>query len=115
MRLTATVSDLSELKIIREVFFGGEYPAPGSVDPEVIVDLGGNVRFSILVFMSVCPNARIVAVEFHTGTFQRLRLNTSHLDGVELVNAAEKRCGCCSTASRTSGRLASREARGVIR
>ena len=86
--LTATISDLSELKIIREVFFGDEYLAPDGVDPEVIVDLGSNAGFSVLFFKSVYPNARIVAVEPHTGTFQRLRINTSHLDGVELVNAA---------------------------
>jgi FkbM family methyltransferase len=86
--LTATISDLSELKIIREVFFGSEYLAPNDVEPEIIVDLGSNAGFSVLFFKSVYPSARIVAVEPHAGTFQRLRLNTSHLDGVDLVNAA---------------------------
>jgi FkbM family methyltransferase len=86
--LTATVSDLSELKIIREIFFGREYIPPEGVDPAVIVDLGSNAGFSVLFFKSLYPNARVVAVEPHPGTFERLCLNTAHLDGVDLVNAA---------------------------
>jgi FkbM family methyltransferase len=86
--LTATVSDLSELKIIREIFFGQEYIAPADLTPEVIVDLGSNAGFSVLYFKALYPNARVVAVEPHPETFRRLRLNTAHLDGVDLVNAA---------------------------
>jgi FkbM family methyltransferase len=86
--LTATVSDLSELKIIREIFFGQEYVLPDGVDPGLIVDLGSNAGFSVLFFKSLYPDARVVAVEAHPDAFQRLRLNTAHLDGVELVNAA---------------------------
>lgn len=86
--LTATVSDLSELKIIREVFFGAEYVAPDGLEPEVIVDLGSNAGFSVLFFKSVYPTARVVAVEPNPAAFERLRLNTTHLDGVDLVNAA---------------------------
>lgn len=86
--LTATVSDLSELKIIREIFFGEEYLAPGGHDPEVIVDLGSNAGFSVLFFKSVYPGARIVAVEPNPDTFRRLRLNTAHLENVDIVQAA---------------------------
>jgi FkbM family methyltransferase len=86
--LTATVSDLSELKIIREIFFGREYAPPEGLDPEVIVDLGSNAGFSVLFFKSLYPQARIVAVEPHPDTFRRLRLNTAHLGRVDLVNAA---------------------------
>jgi FkbM family methyltransferase len=86
--LSATVSDLSELKVIREVFLGEEYAAPEGQEPEVIVDLGSNAGFSVLFFKSVYPNARIIAVEPHPDTFQRLRLNTAYLENVHLVNAA---------------------------
>jgi len=86
--LTATISDLSELKIIREIFYGAEYVVPQDLDPEVIVDLGSNAGFSVLFFKALFPRARVVAVEPHPGTFERLRRNTAHLEGVDLINAA---------------------------
>lgn len=86
--LSGSVSDLSQVKIIREIFFGDEYVVPEGVDPEVIVDLGSNAGFSVLFFKSLFPHARVLAVEAHPETFERLRLNTAQLEQVELVNAA---------------------------
>lgn len=86
--LTGTISDLSELKIIREIFYGAEYIVPQDLDPEVIVDLGSNAGFSVLFFKALFPSARVVAVEPHPDTFERLRRNTAHLEQVDLVNAA---------------------------
>jgi len=86
--ITATISDLSELKIIREVFFGAEYVCPDDIKPDVVVDLGSNAGYSVLYFKSVYPSARIIAVEPHPQTFERLKLNTAHLADVDLINAA---------------------------
>ena len=43
----AVISDVSELRVIREVFVSGEYDLPG-ITPKVILDLGSNIGISIL-------------------------------------------------------------------
>jgi FkbM family methyltransferase len=86
--VSAVVSDLSELKVIREVFFGAEYALPHVTDPRVILDLGSHAGYSVLYFKARFPEARVVAVEPHPETFERLRRNVGGLSGVELVNAA---------------------------
>jgi FkbM family methyltransferase len=86
--LTAMISDFSQLLVIRQIFVGREYVPPHGLNPKIIVDLGSNAGFSVLFFKSLYPDARIIAVEAHPITFNQLLINTSHLDGVELLNAA---------------------------
>lgn len=86
--LHATVGDPSELRVIRELFVLEEYALPGLEDPDVIVDLGSNVGISVLYFKSRFPSARVVAAEPLPEALRRLRANTDHLDGVEVVAAA---------------------------
>lgn len=86
--LSAVVADLSELKVIHEVFVLSCYDLPDAGSPRVIVDAGSNVGISILHFSERYPQARIIGIEPHPGTFERLRANTAHLPGVELVRAA---------------------------
>jgi FkbM family methyltransferase len=86
--LSARLSDLSELWVLREVFVLEHYALPSDVAPEVIVDLGSNVGISVLYFASRFPRARIVAVEAEPDAYARLRANTGHLERVTPVHAA---------------------------
>jgi FkbM family methyltransferase len=86
--LSARLSDLSELWVLREVFVLEHYALPPDVVPGVVVDLGSNVGISVLYFASRFPEARIVAVEAEPEAFARLRANTGHLNRVTPVHAA---------------------------
>jgi FkbM family methyltransferase len=86
--LSASLSDLSELWVLREVFVLEHYALAPDIAPGVIVDLGSNVGISVLYFASRFPQARIVAVEAEPGAYERLRANTGHLHRVTAVHAA---------------------------
>lgn len=83
----AVISDVSELRVIREVFVNGEYDLP-AIDPGVILDLGSNVGFSVLYFRDRFPDAKIIAVEPARRAFARLERNVGHLPNVHLIRAA---------------------------
>lgn len=85
---TAVVADVSELKILHEVFVAGEYEQVRSLSPDLVVDLGSNVGISVLYFRALFPRARIVAVEPEPSAYERLTQNIAHLDGVTTVQAA---------------------------
>jgi len=85
---TAVVTDVSELKVLHEVFVAGEYEQVRSLSPDVVVDLGSNVGISVLYFRALFPRARIVAVEPDASAYARLQQNTAHLSGVTTVQAA---------------------------
>jgi FkbM family methyltransferase len=87
-RLSAEVSDLSQLRVLTEVYADDSYAVDGLSDPRTIVDLGANVGLAVLYFKARWPDARVIAVEPHPETFRRLQENTRHLQGVQLVNAA---------------------------
>jgi FkbM family methyltransferase len=86
--VSAVVGDVSELRVIREMFVLEEYRLPDDFRPATIVDLGSNVGISVLYFKARYPDARVIAVEAHPDAFGRLAENTGHLEGVELVQAA---------------------------
>ncbi len=85
--LTARVCDVSEMRVLREVFAGGEYEIDG-IDPEVILDLGSNAGLSVLYFRDRYPSARIIAVEPARQTFLRLQRNVGSLERVTVLHAA---------------------------
>lgn len=68
----------------RRELFGIKYP--GHVNN--ILDLGSNIGISVIVFRSLFPNAKIIAVEINAENFQLLDKNCSADPRVELVNAA---------------------------
>ena len=87
-RFRCALSDASELEVLRNIFVEEEYRLMEDVPVETVVDLGSHVGVSVLWFHGMYPNAEIVAVEPHPGTFRRLQRNVGHLDRVRLVNAA---------------------------
>jgi FkbM family methyltransferase len=70
------VHDIGELHGLREVFVQGDYALPVSRDPEVIVDLGGNIGASAVYFATRWPHAEIVVLEPDPDAFERLVRNT---------------------------------------
>jgi FkbM family methyltransferase len=82
-----SVSDVSEIRVIREVFVSGEYELPETT-PAVILDLGSNVGITVLYFRDRYPDAKIIAVEPSPVAFERLRHNVGHLKDVRMVQAA---------------------------
>ncbi len=87
-RLECTACDVSELWVMREMFYNREYELPAEAAPQVILDLGSNAGMSVIYFRDRYPTAQIVAVEPSPTTFDRLRRNVGHLDNVTLVKAA---------------------------
>lgn len=81
------VPDFAGLKALSEVFISGEYDAPIDRDPRTILDLGGHIGASALLFRRRWPNARIVVVEASPSLVDVLRANTRELD-VEVRHAA---------------------------
>jgi len=86
--LSAVVGDLSEVRVIHEVFVLREYELAEASSARTIVDAGSNVGISVMFFKDRYPDARVIGVEPHPETFERLRRNTAHLAGVEIVHAA---------------------------
>lgn len=91
--LRASVSDLSELRAVAEVFVDRCYAISATREPRTIVDLGANVGIAALYFKSRWPRARIVAVEPQPLTYRLLRDNVAHLAGVETVQCAITEAG----------------------
>jgi FkbM family methyltransferase len=88
-RFRCTLSDASQLEVLRNVFVEEEYRLPSGDEPvRTVVDLGSHVGVSVLWFRALYPNAEIVAVEPHPETFRRLQRNVGNLQRVHLVHAA---------------------------
>jgi FkbM family methyltransferase len=82
------VRDYSELRVLEAIFLGRQYDLELVADPHVVVDLGSNIGASVVWFRTRFPRARIIAVEPDPTTFESLRMNTSQLTQLDLVNAA---------------------------
>jgi FkbM family methyltransferase len=82
------VAGIGEVHGLREVFVQGDYDQPALSDPEVIVDLGGNIGASAVYFATRYPNARVIVLEPDPDSFERLERNTRAFDRVTAVRAA---------------------------
>jgi FkbM family methyltransferase len=77
-RLDVFVGQYQDLEVLREIYLESEYPDDlGIVEPEVIVDLGANVGYTLLDFRLRYPNARLIGLEPDPVAFHTLRLNTA--------------------------------------
>jgi FkbM family methyltransferase len=82
------VADESELETIRDVFVEEDYRLDVEGPVRTVIDLGSHIGASVVWFHAVFPEARIIAVEPHPVTFQRLRHNVRDLDRIEAFNLA---------------------------
>src|SRR5690348_6242789 len=77
-RLKVAVGQYQDLEVLREIYLDSEYPDDlGIGEPEVIVDLGANVGFTLLDFRRRYPDARLIGLEPDPIAFHTLRLNTA--------------------------------------
>jgi FkbM family methyltransferase len=70
-----------------ETFLEGQY-LDRSLRPRTIVDCGSNIGMSIVLFKSLWPDSRLLAVEAAPETFALLRENVQNLPGVTLIHKA---------------------------
>jgi FkbM family methyltransferase len=82
------VAGIGEVHGLREVFVQGDYERPVPSDPDVIVDLGGNIGASAVYFATRYPNARVIVLEPDPDSFERLEHNTRRFQRVTPVRAA---------------------------
>ena len=83
-----SLRDRSEFEVMHEVLVRREYEIALEEAPDVILDLGAHVGFSVLFFRSLFPRARLVALEADPATFELLDCNVGQLPGVDVINAA---------------------------
>ena len=79
---------MQERHAFAQIFIQREYDFNWNGGLERIVDAGANVGLASLYFKQRFPNARIAAVEPHPGNAVAYRGNTTHLEGVVLIEAA---------------------------
>ncbi|MEA2056325.1 MAG: FkbM family methyltransferase [Patescibacteria group bacterium] len=90
-KLKISVQNIEEAKrIYHDIFKGKEYFFETNKKSPLILDCGAHVGLSVLYFKTLYPDARIIAFEPNTNSFQLLKLNVQQndLSKVKLVNAA---------------------------
>lgn len=80
-RFTIRQKPFSDYDVAYELFLFKCYPLP-EMEPSLIVDLGGNVGYSCLLWAERYPNAAIIVVEPNPQNAQLLRKNV-HMNGWE--------------------------------
>jgi FkbM family methyltransferase len=73
--------------VFQEQFFGPIYEQLGEIQPEYILDGGGNVGFAAALFAMVYPHAKIISVEPDRENFAMLTMNTLRYPNVHAVHA----------------------------
>jgi FkbM family methyltransferase len=93
---------LHDLEIAHEIFVGGAYLPPRKMDPDTIrrvVDVGANVGFSCLWWLSQFPNAHIQAFEPHPAHIPQIRRNLATNSWSDRVVV------CAAAAAPSAGRM----------
>jgi FkbM family methyltransferase len=93
-RLTLRPPPAEDLSVAVEIFIAGAYDPPvgfPKLEPRLVVDVGSNVGFSVLLFSRRYPAAKILAVEphpEHLAPLYRHILSNRLTERVEVVGAA---------------------------
>lgn len=84
LRFRLSVTNRSEIEVIKEMLVQEQYALPGIAAPSLILDLGSNIGASIAFFHGRYPEARIVGLEPDPSTFGRLASSVAGLRNVEV-------------------------------
>lgn len=80
----------SDMMIIHEILlkkdYAGEYWLPLEINPEVILDIGGNIGITSVYLANRFPNAKIYTFEPLPQNFEILKKNTELYDNIEVFN-----------------------------
>jgi FkbM family methyltransferase len=82
------VGHTTDLAVIHEVLYAGQYAAPGLENPALIVDAGSHIGASVAWFASRYPACRVVGFEASPTTFACLQQNVRGFPNVEVHNIA---------------------------
>ncbi len=88
--LLARLRGSSDMEVFEQIFICQEYSCLRDLnEPSIVLDLGANVGFSAAYFLSIFPNARILAVEPDEGNLAICKANLSpYGDRVVLLHGA---------------------------
>ena len=82
------VTHASDLALIFEVLYKGQYAVPELDDPKLIVDAGSHIGSSVAWFASRYPGSRVIGFEASPTTCESLRHNVRFFPNVEIHNVA---------------------------
>jgi FkbM family methyltransferase len=83
-----SVTDLSDLLVLSDVFVEAQYAQPKLDNPSLIIDAGSHIGASVVYFANRYPNCRVVGIEPSPSSFSKLVANTAQFPNVELHNVA---------------------------
>lgn len=70
------MGESSDSDVFNQVFVDGQYGlATEFTEAKAIMDLGANIGLVSALFLSLCPKARVIAVEPEPGNFEATKLN----------------------------------------
>ncbi len=78
----------SDELMFEQIFINKEYAIKVPFKPEIILDLGANVGYASLYFITRFPDARIIAVEPEENNFKAAVKNLEHYKNIELIRGA---------------------------
>ncbi len=79
----------SDIYVFDLVFLWDEYGRQKYINKiNFIIDLGANIGLTTLYFHKEYPEASIIGVEPENSNFEILRLNTKHIDKIQIYNKA---------------------------
>jgi FkbM family methyltransferase len=81
-------SDLAHIERLLLLGERCEYNLPRNIEPNYILDAGGNIGLATLFFAEYFPKTTIVCCEPAKENIELLKLNTSHLPNVKVLHCA---------------------------
>ncbi len=84
----ADTSDRAQIERLLLLGKRCEYNLPRKLNPVHILDAGANIGLAVLYFSELFPKAKIVSCEPSKASFELLKLNTSPLPNVSILNCA---------------------------
>jgi len=80
----------SDMMIIHEILlkkgYSSEYWLPSEIEPEVILDIGGNIGITSVYLTNKFPNAKIYTFEPVPQNYEILKKNTENYDNISIYN-----------------------------
>ncbi len=80
--------DGADIAVLKEVFVGGEYRIPSSIEPKKLVDIGSHIGASVAFFACTYPHAIVTAYEPDPENFDLLVKNMQQFQNITCVQAA---------------------------
>jgi FkbM family methyltransferase len=83
---TSTSDMILIYEILLKSGYSAEYWLPKEIEPEVILDIGGNIGITSIYLTNKFPNAKIFTFEPLPQNFELLKMNTKHYKNIKIFN-----------------------------